>query len=265
MDAESYRRFGRAILARVEAEPHVLGLVATGSMARRTREPDEWSDHDFWLITEAGAEERYRATREWLPDADRIVLAFRETAHGIKVVYDDGHLVEYAVFAPDELSATRANEYRVLLDRERIGERMRAVRDATIDGVPAHDFTAGQFLTQLLVAAARERRGERLSARSLIVSAVEHLTRLLAGHTPAERPDAVDDIDPRRRFELAFPRLAAEIDAALAGDPERAALFLLVLAERELEPRSAGWPTAAAAVVRRYLESDRAGSRQPGG
>lgn len=253
VNLEHYQRFSDAVLAWAEAEPAVLGLVAAGSMARRTREPDEWSDHDFWLITEPGAEECYRAAHDWLPDAGRIVLAFRETTHGVKVVYDDGHLVEYAVFTPDELAVTKANEYRVLLDRERIGERLRAVRAATVDGLSEPAFTAGQFLTQLLVAAARARRGERLSARSFLTGAVEQLTRLAAAHVPAERPEAVDDIDPRRRFEVAFPALAAEIDAALADDPEVGARSLLELADRELGSRAAPWTGEALAAIRRYL------------
>ena len=36
--------------------------------------------------------------------ATRVLLSFRETAHGLKVLYDDGHLLELAVFAPEELA-----------------------------------------------------------------------------------------------------------------------------------------------------------------
>lgn len=263
MDSERYQHFTDALLARAEAEPDVIGLVATGSMARQGREPDRWSDHDFWLVTEPGAAERYRETQGWLPDASRIVLAFRETAHGVKVVYDDGHLVEYAVFGPEELRVAKANEYRVLLDRERIAERMEAVRGATVRQTPESGWSAGQLLTSLLVAAARGCRGERLSARSLLSSAAAHLARLLAASAPqitgvgGERPESFDDIDPLRRFELAFPPLAAEIDAALAADPEAGALALLGLAERELGTRLEAWPQTAAVAVRRRLEPGR--------
>jgi hypothetical protein len=162
----------------------------------------------------------------------------------------------YAVFGPDELAVAKANEYRVLLDREHVAERMEAVREATVRQTPDDRWVAGQLLTSLLVAAIRDRRGERLSARSFLSSAVEHLTRLLAANVPGERPEVLDDIDPRRRFELAFPELAAEIDAALAADPEAGALALLGLAERELGAGLEAWPRAAAAV-RRRLESGR--------
>ncbi|MES1246605.1 MAG: hypothetical protein ABUS54_02900, partial [Actinomycetota bacterium] len=64
----------------------MLALVAVGSMAERDSSPDAWSDHDFFVIAKPGEQERLRSQLGWLPEAGRIVLAFRETAHGVKVV-----------------------------------------------------------------------------------------------------------------------------------------------------------------------------------
>ncbi|HEY0372989.1 MAG TPA: hypothetical protein VGD79_13370, partial [Thermoanaerobaculia bacterium] len=115
----NYHAFTDQLAATLTADPRILGLIALGSMAEvGGRLPDRYSDHDFFVITQHA--EAFRATTEWLPHAGRIALWFRETPHGCKAVYDDGHLVEYAVFTPDELQLARVNDYRVLLDRERI-------------------------------------------------------------------------------------------------------------------------------------------------
>jgi len=39
--------------------------------------PDEWSDHDFFVITPAGEQERMRTDLSWLPDAGQIALSYR--------------------------------------------------------------------------------------------------------------------------------------------------------------------------------------------
>jgi hypothetical protein len=73
-------------------------------MADRDYAPDEWSDHDFFVITPPGGQEALREDLSWLPRADRVALSFRETGHGLVVLYDDGHLLEFAVFELDELA-----------------------------------------------------------------------------------------------------------------------------------------------------------------
>ncbi|MCI0417100.1 hypothetical protein L0222_30385 [bacterium] len=39
------------------AEESVLGLVALGSMAAQDYVPDQWSDHDFFVIVRSGHQE----------------------------------------------------------------------------------------------------------------------------------------------------------------------------------------------------------------
>lgn len=107
----------------------MLGLVAVGSMASG---PDPWSDHDFLVIAEPGATEALRTDPTWLPHHERLVLHFRETGHGVKAVYDDGHLVEFAVFAPDEIGLALMNRTRVLLDRADVTARVAAALRAPV-------------------------------------------------------------------------------------------------------------------------------------
>jgi hypothetical protein len=223
-----YHAFTAALLASLEARESVAGLVALGSMAERGRLPDRWSDHDFFVI--AADAEALRITTEWLPYRERIAVWFRETAHGCKAIYDDGHLVEYAVFTPDELSLARVNDYRVLLDRERIEERMGTLAART-EPPPDRAWLHGMFLSHVLVAAGRARRGEVAAARWMLAHAMRFLVMLLGG--------GPDSLDPLRRFDH------YSLEQAMRLGPASAARDLLVLYERE-----AGGDTRAIAAVR---------------
>ena len=210
-----YHAFTRALVESLAASPSILGIVALGSMGERNgRTPDRFSDHDFFVIT-ADAEP-LRASTAWLPEPHRIVLWFRETAHGCKAVYDDAHLVEYAIFTPEELQLARVNDYRVLLDRERIEERMASLA-AVPSPPPDRGFLRGMFLSHLLVAATRAQRGELLSARFLLTHAMRVLVQLMGG--------GPDDLDPLRRFD------APDIERAMQHDVLSAARALLMIYE----------------------------------
>ena len=258
MEPARFRRYVDRLVEGLAADPRVLGIVGLGSTAMNGRAPDRWSDHDLWVVVEDGAEEEFRSDASWLPDADRLVLWFRETPHGMKGVFGDGHLVEVAVFRPEELAVTRANVYRVLLDRERIGERMKAVREETV-AAPAEGrarFLAGQFLTNLLVGVARCARGERLSAHDFVRGqAAGHLLALIAEVLPPERPGVLDDLSPWRRFEAAYPRLADRIEHALREPVPDAALTLLDLLESQIAPGWGEYPSEAAEAVRSWVEA----------
>ena len=253
MDAAAYAAFSDALLRRLAGDPRVVGLVALGSMSGEGPAPDVHSDHDFFVVTTPGVQEAYRTDLAWLPAAERAVLVHRETEHGLKVVLDDGHLLEFAVFDLDELLVARANRYRVLLDRGGVAERMREVAAKPV-GRPSDRWLCGQLLGNLLVGGGRAARGELLSARLFVAGhATGHLLRLLARHVPVEAQVPLDDLDPFRRFERAFPRLGARVDAALSRPPLEAAVALVDLAARELAGRLPDWPVSAAAAVRGRL------------
>jgi hypothetical protein len=213
----NYHELTNDLVRRLTDDPRVLGIVALGSMATRGRQPDRYSDHDFFVIAEAA--EELRGTTAWLPRNEQLALWFRETPHGCKGVYDDGHLIEYAVFTPDELGIARANDYRVLLDRERIEERMASIV------VPAetHDpaWLHGMFLSNLLVASQRAQRGELASARWMLAHAMRHLVTLLGGGD--------DSLDPLRRFDH------YTLEQAMRLGPASAARALLEIYERECD------------------------------
>lgn len=257
MDPAAFDAFTDRLLARLAGDPDVLGLVLLGSASGLPPVPDAFSDHDFFVVTRDGAQERFREDRSWLPAPERIVLSFRETPHGVKALWDDGHLAEWAAFGLDELALARVNRYRVLLDRADVAARMERVRKATAThrsgAAPGERWLVGMFLCALVVGAGRWARGERLSGHQLVrCAAVGHLVALLRAGLAQEGAALLDDLDPLRRLERALPDEAREIDAALHLPLPAGARALLAIATRA---RPALTPGAAVAAVERALDA----------
>jgi hypothetical protein len=239
-----YAAFTEALTARLADDPRVLGLVAVGSMAGVDYQPDQWSDHDFFVIS--SEQEALRSDLSWLPASERVVLSFRETAHGLKVVYDDGHMLEFAVFDLAELRDVAAvNRYRVLLDRGGVEAAVSSLRNTR----PSEEWLFGMLVTGALVAHGRARRGELLSASFFVIQCVRHLTALL-GDAPI-----LDDLDSLRRFELVYPELGLELASIVQRPPAPAAVALLDVAERELRDARPALGWAGFDAVRRAVAS----------
>jgi hypothetical protein len=229
-----------ALLAQAESDPQVIGLVLAGSSAQTERR-DQWSDHDFLMITADGTPEHYRTDLSWLPDHDSIGFSFRETAHGLKVVYRSGLILEFAVFDRAEFAGCALNHYRVVLDRGGITALASTVHDRSIETRPADRATSLRlFLSLVLIGTGRARRGERLSANVMIRDyATAHLLRLLADLLPVEDTAVLDVLDPWRRFESAAPALAAGLDHALSQPIDDVGLALIAQVDPHLR---AHWP-----------------------
>jgi hypothetical protein len=257
MDLDLYRSFTRHLRARLESDVRVLGLVALGSMAELGRTPDAWSDHDFFVITVAGAQESFRQDLSWLPESERIVLKVRETAHGLKVLYDDGHLLEFAIFDEAELHLARVNDYRVLLDRTNLEADLRHLRTKSAAEVASFDVERAfaLFLSALLVGAGRTARGEVLSGSSFIKQhALGQLLPILTHCLPTGSEARLDNLDPFRRFEREFPEQGRTLQHLLLQEPGLCARQLLSFAEEQLAHRMEGYPARAVQVLRSQLE-----------
>jgi hypothetical protein len=251
---DDYRAFTRELTERLRGDARAVGLVAVGSMADRDYGPDEWSDHDFFVITAPGGQEELRDDLSWLPRRDRVALSFRETEHGVNVLYDDGHLLEFAVFDLDELALAGVNRYRVLLDRGGVEERVAHV--AANPRPPREDvFLFGKTVVAALVAFGRGSRGETLSAAFLLTWATTYLNRLLIRTLPAENGSILDGFDSLRRFEQAYPELGAELAAIVRLDPVAGGPALLDVLERELRPLRPDLPWRAFDAVRARIAS----------
>jgi hypothetical protein len=251
---DEYRAFTHELTERLRADGRALGLVAVGSMADRDYAPDEWSDHDFFVITPPDKQEELRNDLSWLPYHDRITLSVRETEHGLIVIYDDGHLLEFAVFDLEEIALAGVNRYRVLLDRGGVEERIEHV--AANPRPPRDDaFLFGKTVVAALVATGRGRRGETLSAAFLLTWATTYLNRLLIRTLHAQNASVLDGFDSLRRFERAYPELGAELAAIVRLDPAEGGPALLDVLERELRPvrPDLAWPALDAVKARLSL------------
>jgi hypothetical protein len=255
VESDDYRAFTAELRARLAGDERVVGLVAVGSMAARDYEPDAWSDHDFFVITQPGEQEVLRRDLAWLPDRTRVALSFRETDHGLKVIYDNGHMVEFAVFDLDEIALAGVNRYRVLLDRGGVEERTASVET---QGRPrqSDEFLFGMTVAAALVAAGRARRGELLSAAFFVTWTLKHLTALLARAVPSAQASILDELDSLRRFERAYPQLGAELAGIVRLAPDEAAVALLAVADRELRPRRPDLAWHGFDAVRARLRAD---------
>jgi hypothetical protein len=261
MDHASYEQFTSELHGRLAADPRVLGLLALGSTADASCR-DRWSDHDFWVITEAGAQEPYLNGTTWLPRPEAILLRVRHGKSYRTVLYRDCHQIEFAVFEPSEALQGKIERFAILMDRggmralaESVCERTRRERQTAL----AWPDQFASFCTLLVTACARFQRGEFLSARRYIdCFAVDNLLNLvlaLEGHAA----QASDRLDPRRRLEQLRPTLAGELSRGMAQPAPRAALALLGLAEREMAARAPGVHLDEATQVREWLQACVAG------
>lgn len=230
---EWYHDFSEQLTKNIQDRPDTLGLVLVGSTSDTAR-VDEWSDHDFFVVTREGEAEHLRQDLSWLPYSDEIAWSPRETAHGLKVVYEFGHVLEFAVFDDSELELAKVNAATVTVDKTNIGERIDVMRVASVPAQPNWDAELDLLLTHILIGVGRARRGEVLIAgqhtRSYLLG---HFLGLMSSWVDAApgTSQTEDNLNRFRRFELRFPELGARVEAALQLDVEAGARAILELLE----------------------------------
>ena len=230
----------------------VVGLVGMGSTAELWR-VDEWSDHDFAWMVQPGAQDRYRYDLGWLPDAEHIALSVVEHHGGIKVIYDNGHVLEFGMATLDSLQQWFGYAVEIYVDKGGVADAVAGMVAKPLPEGPIDVPRAMRLImTQLLIGVGRARRGELLTAGlNIRTEAVGHLLVALA-NTRAGDAARLDTLEPRRRFEFVHPELAARIEAAIRLSPEDAARALLDLAEEQLGSHP-DFPTEGAAAIRNRL------------
>lgn len=259
MNAAEFQQFTRDLTTRLDQHPDVLGLVAAGSMAAQDVHPDRWSDHDFFVIVNPGTQAQLKADLSWLPHAHDIVLSFVETAHGMKVLYRFGHLLEFAVFDRAELHQVRLNRFAVLIDKAALTAQFEKLAERTAVSVrsnpPTDHSLYGQFLANLFVGVGRHARGEQISGRIFVNSyAVGHLLKLLTRHYPADEKGLLDNLDPYRRFERVYPQMGRQINNALHRPIPQVAYAILLLSEKWLVHKMHSFPDHAVATLKNYIK-----------
>jgi hypothetical protein len=226
---KTFLQFSDALRKSLETRSEVIGLVLVGSTAATNR-VDEWSDHDFFVITKAGSAESMRQDLSWLPRHSEIAFSPRETEHGLKVIYQGGQVLEFAVFDDPELEVVSVNSYAVVLDRTNIKTRM----DAIAARRKTHAFNAEAefelFLGQILIGVGRARRGELLSAGQFVDTfAMNHALGLIRSWSSSidASQTVEDDLNRFRRFEFQYAEIGTALQSLRLMDVESSAKELL--------------------------------------
>lgn len=241
MEAAAFDNYTERLRAALESAREVIGLVTLGTTVDSNLR-DEWSDHDFWVITKAGAQDCFLKDLSWLPDAHNIAITVCHGKRYRTVVYHNRHKVEFAVLDINEAHEGKVQRYRILIDRDQIAELMKSVHQGTLKQAEARPDALQNLCVLIWSACERYSRGELLSARQYLDGfAVNQLLSLISSDDDACE-EGKDPLDPRRRLELRSPMLAAEVLTTRGQPIPETALRLLEIAERELKPKA---PTLA--------------------
>lgn len=245
-------KYSESLIDSCKQNPKIIGLVLVGSTAE-TERVDEWSDHDFFVITESNDQEPLRRNLSWLPNSEEIAFWFRETEHGLKVVYNSGEVLEFAIFDCDELRGCTVNHHRLAYGNDEVERALSTAINRMPEVVIGDDLADFRhFLSVLVIQVGRARRGELLTAgQGIRGTAATALLKVLTRCLPHDRQ--LDKLDVSRRFEFAHPEIGKVIADALAQQPEPAAIELLKISERYLAPMWSDYPQREVQTVKDIL------------
>ena len=258
MNIEEYRDFTIQLKLNCQKNERIVGLVSAGSMAEIDYAPDQWSDHDFFVVAKDNQQEFLKKDLSWLPDHHNIVYQFPESQHGVKAIYRNFHLIEFAIFDEKELKEARVNRYRVLVDKTGVAEIMASIARETIEFVEK-GINPGQamvhFISNIWVGYGRYHRGERLSAHEFVkFYSLLNLLKLIQTYHPGTKPELLDNLNPFRRFELCYPQIGAELNEAILLDTPKTCKQFLYIAEKYLSTTMPDFPQPAFDVLNKYMK-----------
>ena len=245
-------KYSESLIDSCKRNPKIIGLILVGSTAE-TERVDEWSDHDFFVITESNDQEPLRTDLSWLPNFEKIAFSFRETEHGLKVVYKSGDVLEFAIFDCDELRGCTVNHHRFAYGNEEVQRALLTAKNRLPEVVVGDDLADFRhFLSVLVIQVGRARRGELLTAgQGIRGTATMALLKVLTRRLPDDL--RLDTLDVSRRFEFAHPEIGKVIANALAQQPEQAAIDLLKISDKYLAPLWSEYPQHEVQTVKEIL------------
>ncbi len=250
METTQFEHYTERLRVSLETVPQVVGLVTLGSTADPTFR-DEWSDHDFWVITEPGAQDSLIEDLSWLPDYQHILFEVSHRPHGRTILFRNRHKVEFAVLDASEVSSGKIERYRILIDRDGVAELIGNVHLETHRQAKLRPEALENLCVLVWSAYELHARGEILHARQYVDGfAINQLLNILHSESADDRKDA---LDPRRRLELRTPELAAELLEVYGKPVPDAVLHLLDIVERELKPEAAALAWDKVALVRSWI------------
>jgi hypothetical protein len=220
-----------AIAGLVRDSGQGLAFLALGSAAETGR-LDRWSDLDFFAIVEPGSKARFVDQLDWLAGAAPIAWCYRNTVDGWKALFEDGILVEFAIFEPDELAGIPFAPGVVLWHRPGFDISLCQPQSKPPQAPPGRDWLAGEILSCLFIGLSRWRRGERTAGfRMIQVHAVDHLLDLMGQTDPGDPAVVPDPFNPTRRLEFRWPRASHMVANLMPGLDQCPAAARSILAE----------------------------------
>ena len=205
-----------------QSKDYVLGFIGFGSMHHKHR-LDAYSDIDFFIIVDDDYKETFLKDISWLEVAP-IAWWYQETKDGLKVIYNDGIFLEFAVFTQSELSGIPFETGTVYYLKEGVSEHIFAPKQ-----LPKKDidktYVFNTWLSNLYIGLLREMRGEKVAAFLMIqVYASHHFLTLL-------NPKVDDPFVVERRIESRLSLDYEVLYAGYQGNMDSAKYQLLVLDE----------------------------------
>lgn len=256
MNSTDFQKYLDDLVETLKVDSGVVGLITLGTTADPAAR-DEWSDHDFWIVMEPGAGERYLSGYDWLPQSEEILLTARHGRSYRGVLYRNGHSAEFAVFDREAALGGTIERYRVLIDRGGIVElaesiRLRSLKDRAASLTAPDKFE--NFCMKIWTICERSKRGETLSARRYTQLATDTLLDLLIANGSLNPASFSDGLEPRRRLEHTNPDLAKELEwiAMLPGPSAAAALIQLV--EDQLKDQSPQLAWNKLSTIKEWIE-----------
>jgi lincosamide nucleotidyltransferase B/F len=179
--------------------PHTIALIGAGSAGVEIARMDQYSDIDFFLVVDEGFSSGFINDNGWIGRELPIVFSFRDTAHGNKVLLENGVFLEFAVFTEAELAQYGIPGLRTIWSKPNF-----SLPDLSENKPPERDLSyyVDQALSNLLVGALRLRRGERLAALAMVER--NALSNLLTAHRVKYNLGIEDPFNIERRAEEAL-------------------------------------------------------------
>lgn len=190
------------IIAFNQHNPDILAFIGLGSMDETYR-LDAYSDVDFFIIVNPSLKPILYNDVSWL-NVSSIACWFQETMDGLKVVYEDGILLEFAIFTLDQLPHIEESGGRIYFLKEGI-----SVEDVMVRKPNTMTFNFEKTLNMLYahcyIGMMRERRDEHVAAHTMIQVYAAHELCELCNPTVDDRFVVERRIE--QRLELDFSRL----------------------------------------------------------
>ena len=214
MNEHQRRLFTRLdeIASNLKKDPHVIALLTLGSVGLETKRIDEYSDVDFFVITEDGYASSYLQNHDWLHTSSPLSFIFQNTVDGFKLLYQDGIYGECAIFDQSRLNDIPYHRARLHYLKE--GARFDFKQsNPLISPKPSRDYLLNEALTNLYVGLLRYRRGEIYSSYLFISQyALTNTLKLVLYDDPFDDP-----FDLSRRIEKHHPHLVTLLKDANQG------------------------------------------------